>query len=224
MSRKTEGWTLMELLIVVAIIGVLAALFILTNWKKSLYRASDARRKTDLVNIRRAFEEYYNDHECYPSTDVLSTCGGTGLAPYLAKVPCDPESRSPYHYEPDSSSNVCLGNRICAELRDLADPDITKIGCSPVNGCGWGTQWNYCLAAGTTVTSSGFNPAVAPSVTPVSTPSYAGVFACRQGTGPGGETVGVCNNVGDAAALGCPRSFAESDCQGLCSNSVNWCP
>ena len=91
-AHASDGWTLMELLIVVAILAIIAIIFLLVNWKKNINRAFDARRKADIANIRSAFEEYYNDNECYPPTEVLNYCGSAGtptdalnpgLAPYL---------------------------------------------------------------------------------------------------------------------------------------------
>ena len=214
--KHSGGWTLMELLIVIAIIGILALLYLLTNWKQSLYRANDARRKTDLANIRRAFEEYYNDHNCYPPVTILSGCGGTGLSPYLDKVPCDPTTRQSYLYKPDSDTNTCTGNRVCAQLQDWADPDITSLGCDPKNGCGWGAYWNYCLATGTTVTAPGFVASISPTPGPSPTPSYAGPYACTRD--------GICNNVGNPAAAGCPESWSQPNCLNSCGDVALRCP
>lgn len=210
------GWTLAELLIVIAIIAILAVIFLLVNWKRSIARAHDAQRKTDIANIRRAFEEYYNDNGCYPSMEILDNCGSTDLAPYISSVPCDPTTNEPYLYQPDSETNVCLGNRVCTKLQDWADPDITTLGCHPVNGCGWGAYWNYCLATGTTVTAPGFIPGASPTPTVTPTPSYLGPYACTRD--------GVCNNVGDPEGQGCPQSWAEADCQTMCGNTALRCP
>lgn len=222
-----SGWTLAELLIVVVIIAILAIMFLLINWKRNIFRAQDARRKTDIANIRRAFEEYYNDNGCYPSMDVLSTCGSetSPLKSYLRKIPCDPTTQEPYKYQPDSDTNMCLGNRVCTKLQDWSDPDITTLGCNAQEGCGWGAYWNYCLATGTTVTAPGFNPLITSTPSPSPTPAYDGEYACRPGTLAGGQVVGsgTCNRVGDPSAFGCPRSFAEADCQGLCGDSGYWC-
>lgn len=223
-----SGWTLAELLIVVVIIAILAVLFLLVNWKRNIFRAQDAQRKSDVANIRRAFEEYYNDNGCYPAMDVLDSCGSTAsvVAPYLAKIPCDPTTNEPYKYQPDSDTNVCLGNRVCTKLQDWHDPDITTLGCHAENGCGWGAFWNYCLATGTTVTAPGFDPSVSPTPSPTPTPAYFGPYACRPGTMAGGIPVssGTCNNVGTPETFGCPRSWAESNCQGMCTlDSSYWC-
>lgn len=223
-----SGWTLAELLIVIVIIAILAIMFLLVNWKRNIFRAQDAQRKSDIANIRRAFEEYYNDNGCYPSMDILDSCGSesSDLKAYLRKIPCDPTTKEPYKYQPDSDTNVCLGNRVCAKLQDWSDPDITTLGCHAQNGCGWGAYWNYCLATGTTVTAPGFNPLITPTPSPSPTPAYSGPYACRPGTYAGGQAVapGTCNNVGTPATYDCPVSWAEPDCQGLCGlNPSNWC-
>lgn len=225
-SHRRLGYTLAELLIVVAIIAVIALIFLLMNWRKSIYAGYDVKRKTDLVNVRRAFEEYYNDHECYPSTDIVETCGGNGLAPYIDKIPCDPVSGQPYLYKPASDSNVCIGNRLCAKLQDWSDPDITKLGCDAQAGCGWGAYWNYCVSSGTTVLPMDqIAGNITPSPSPTPTPSYYGPYACRPGIQVGGTILlpGQCNNVGDPAYFGCQYSFAESNCQGLCTELSAWC-
>lgn len=213
--QKRGGWTLMELLIVIAIIMLLALLFLLVNWKKSLYRANDTRRKTDLANIRRSFEEYYNDHECYPPVDVLTVCGGPALSPYLAKIPCDPSTKEPYLYKPDGDTTTCSGNRVCAKLQDFADPDIVSLGCDAKLGCGWGAYWNYCLATGTTVTAPGFIPGVAPTPTVRPTPVLNGQYSCT----PAGD----CNFYGNPAGSGCTISWQSSCPQGACIPLNNRC-
>lgn len=211
----------MELLIVIALIAILALLYLLVNWKSTITRAYDAKRKTDIANIRRAFEEYFNDHECYPDATVLNICSGDGLAPYLAKIPCDPTTHQPYKYQPDSNTNMCTGNRVCAQLQDWADPDITTLGCDGKDGCGWGAYWNYCLATGTTVTAPGFNPAVFPTPLATPTPQYDGPFAC----GIGQNGLYICKNYGNPQAAGCPRGFADANCLGLCPNHPEYlCP
>ncbi len=214
-SSHEAGWTLMELLIVIAIIGLLALLYLLTNWKKSLYRANDARRKTDIANIRRAYEEYFNDHNCYPALDVLNTCGGPALAPYLAKIPCDPVTKKPYKYQPDSDTNTCLGNRVCAQLQDWADTDITTLGCDAQAGCGWGAFWNYCLATGTTVTAPGFTPGLSPTPTVRPTPAYNGNYSCT----PAGD----CNYYANPSGSGCTISWPSACPVGACAIQNNRC-
>lgn len=207
---SSDGWTLTELLIVVAIIAILAAMFLLVNWKQQILKGYDIKRKADLTKIRRSFEEYYNDKNKYPDTASLTNCAGNTLAPYIPKIPCDPTTTEPYLYVLDAEDGSA-GFRVCAKLQNLADPDITDLNCDPVSGCGWGEGYNYCLASGTTVTPPGFTPAASP--TPTST--YAGPYACT----PAGD----CNYYDNPALHGCPVSWAGSCPPGACANPANRC-
>ena len=207
---STKGLTLMEILIVVAIIALILV-FLLINFKTQIDKGYDAQRKNDLTGIRKAFEEYYNDHDCYPPADILNTCGGTQLQPYLTKIPCDPSSKQPYLYVPEG--NVCAGYRTCTQLRVDSDPDIGALGCNPVTGCGWGEGYNYCISSGVSVTAAGFDPMALP--TPTSAPPPGG-YACSPG--------GVCNSYGPPWIWMCPITFADPNCLNLCGPLANRCP
>lgn len=215
MERK-RGWTLMELLIVMSILAILAILVLITSGRRNLNRANDARRKSDLSVIRRAFEEYYNDTDSYPATDILDDCGASTLSGYsLSKIPCDPQYGKPYLYVPDNVSDLTQGNRVCAKLQDKYDPDITNIGCDPDAGCGWGENWNYCLAAGTTVTASGFTVDSGTTPTPTTEPVYEGNYACTPG--------GACNWYDDPSLHGCPVAWSGTCPPGTCAIVSNRC-
>jgi type II secretion system protein G len=64
--HKQKGFTLLELLIVVVIIGILL-LLVLPNLIAGPARARDARRKADLRSIKDGLEQYYNDNSNYPA-------------------------------------------------------------------------------------------------------------------------------------------------------------
>lgn len=66
-SRKTNesGFTLIEILLVIAIIGILAST-ILVSLNDAKLRARDANRKMMLKSIRTVFDMYYNDNGFYP--------------------------------------------------------------------------------------------------------------------------------------------------------------
>ncbi|MBI1857111.1 prepilin-type N-terminal cleavage/methylation domain-containing protein [Candidatus Saccharibacteria bacterium] len=74
--KKTEkGFTIIELLIVIAIIIILAAL-VLNNFQGAQAKARDTQRVTDINNIHSKLEEYYNENNYYPSTFTASTFPG----------------------------------------------------------------------------------------------------------------------------------------------------
>lgn len=102
--RKESGVTLTELMIVVVI---LAALALLAFWalRTQVFKGYDSRRKTDIYQIKVAVEEYEKDHDCYPLPQLVVCQPGTGLRPYLDKIPCDPRTGASYFYDHDDS--VC---------------------------------------------------------------------------------------------------------------------
>jgi general secretion pathway protein G len=82
------GFTLVELLVVLAIIAILAGMAIV-QYRNSIQLAQEAALKTDLFRMRDAIDQYYADKGKYPaSLDVLVTDH------YLRKIPEDPFTKS----------------------------------------------------------------------------------------------------------------------------------
>jgi len=102
---KLHGFTLIELMVVLVIIGVLAALIV----PNVLDRADDARvtaARTDITNISQALKLYRLDNQRYPTAEqglqaliIRPTSGPlpNNWKPYLEKLPNDPWGR-PYQY------------------------------------------------------------------------------------------------------------------------------
>jgi prepilin-type N-terminal cleavage/methylation domain-containing protein len=82
MAKGQGGFTLVELLVVISIIGVLSG-FLFVNFASLRERARDAQRKRDLTEIKTALRLYYNDYQHYPANDLqghIMGCGATGDA------------------------------------------------------------------------------------------------------------------------------------------------
>ncbi|HKC04344.1 MAG TPA: prepilin-type N-terminal cleavage/methylation domain-containing protein [Patescibacteria group bacterium] len=120
--KKQSGMTLIELVIVVTIIAALAVIA-LAFYRNQSAKSLDAKRKADLARIQVAVEEYEKDHNCYPAPQLLNCNPGTGLQPYIDRIPCDPITKASYYYDYDA--NACASwYRIYANLNDKSGTPI----------------------------------------------------------------------------------------------------
>jgi general secretion pathway protein G len=80
--KQAKGFTLVELLIVVIILAILAAI-IVPQFSASTNDAKAAAMQSNLANMRSAIEFYYQEHGEYPGANIATgaTCGsGTAVA------------------------------------------------------------------------------------------------------------------------------------------------
>ncbi len=94
---------MIEILVVVAIIGILTTITY-SAFDASKAQGRDSTRISDISLIKLSLEEYYNkNHQYPPALQDLVTAG------FLPSVPADPSTQSPYGYFPlvakDSSSS-----------------------------------------------------------------------------------------------------------------------
>jgi prepilin-type N-terminal cleavage/methylation domain-containing protein len=134
LNKNKKGVTLIEVLIVLVIISILIIL-IIAYFRNQIFKGNDARRKADIHKIQVAIEEYEKDNNCYPLPQLLECQPGSGLLPYLDKVPCDPTTGFPYYYEYDNSG-CPKWYRLYADLDNLADQDL-------IPGVGPDGSYNY---------------------------------------------------------------------------------
>lgn len=202
-----KGFTLIEILIVVAILGLILVA-VLMSMRTQRQKAEDARVKADLERLRIAFEDYYNDNNCYPPAtmfDAAADCNSTALAPYMTNIPCDPRTEEPYVIE--YVGGECSGFRLYGLLNNSSDPSATAL-CS--DSTGYEGAENYGVSSSNTTVTIHCNLAAnAASPFPSTIP---GSYACQWTQDPNGR---VCKSFADTT--NCPITFQDSNqCQAYC--------
>lgn len=132
-----KAFSLVEILVVVTIISILASIAAV-SYSSSLKQSRDARRKTDLEQIRAALEMYKSFNSAYPGTITSGAAladPSPGTTIYLSKVPKDPQNPDflYYYISPDSEHKDYT---VCAHL-EIGGSD-SGVSCG-TNNC------NYCL-------------------------------------------------------------------------------
>jgi len=110
-KAKKSGFTLIELMIVVAIIGILAAIAI-PKFADLIRKSGEGASKGNLGSVRSALSIYYGDMEGqYPDRMSSLTVGGK----YLANVP---NAKTP-NYHADSSGEINGDTALSATPSDV---------------------------------------------------------------------------------------------------------
>ena len=137
--RNNKGFTLVELLLVIIIMGILIVMG-LTSFLSSQKKSRDIKRKQDLRQVALSLEAYYSDKGKYPtgnasgvmvgcSKNDAQTCDWDGTfqdmkgTTYMVKLPTD-TSPARYYYISATGSQY----QLYARLENLQDGDIPKNG------------------------------------------------------------------------------------------------
>ena len=160
LMSKRNGFTLVEILVVITIIATLASISFAT-FNNAQIKTRDGIRKNDLNSLKIALE-------IYAQKNNLSYVGGTGvscstdtgnfyttIAPYMAnsKVPKDPSPpNNQYCY---ISLNSGSSFRLFAKLENCSNSNIPNINCSS------SPDWNYSVTSEDLIAQAAPSPAPA---------------------------------------------------------------
>ena len=108
-SKKNDrGFTLIEIIIAIALFSIfIAGAINILDPAAQLQKANDARRKSDLSQIQKALETYYNDFAKYPPSspsykimfpDNTELSWGGQFGSYMVELPKDSKSSQSYIY------------------------------------------------------------------------------------------------------------------------------
>lgn len=130
-----KGFTLIELMVVVSIIGVLMAAGILTfaNAQKG---AKDTKRKGDVDSISKAMEQYYLTNKAYPTASYATAIGGFFPS---GSLPVD--SAGTAYTLTSTATTYC----VCALLDRAGTGNATSLGSG--GACAFAAGGNYVCAA-----------------------------------------------------------------------------
>ncbi|MCD5381926.1 MAG: type II secretion system GspH family protein [Candidatus Pacebacteria bacterium] len=149
-NTRAQGFTLVEMLVVLAIVIVLLAI-VLPSFGDARQNARDKKRIADLAQIQLALEVYFDIHGHYPrESDGYSGYVGennnditTLLSSFITEVPRDPITTTTdyiYYYD---GSQVCGGHDtqaiLVAHMENDALGNNTELICSSWGGAG-GTE------------------------------------------------------------------------------------
>lgn len=149
-SGHLTGFTLIELMVVVAVVGVLAAA-VTPSIQGVLLKSRDARRKSDLHSIQVAVEMHLHDRGYYPQSGCGWDCNGyhystsgpqwiSDIMPYLqgGTVPRDPINNCAapwsagcysYAYGNVGRYSYSASYDLTAQLENKSDPDRCQVSC-----------------------------------------------------------------------------------------------
>ncbi|MEI7777687.1 MAG: type II secretion system protein [bacterium] len=138
-SIRKNGFTLIEILVVVSIMGILLSI-VMENIGSAQARSRDHKRISDIKSLQLALEQYYDGNNAFPTAGNLSV-----LAPaYVPSIQTDPSTKAPYDYSTGLNNNsFCLGAQLeITSTTSLSDDAGCSTGVTPTNPANYYTLRN----------------------------------------------------------------------------------
>lgn len=145
--KSQKGFTVLELLVVIGIIGLLVALA-LVGLNKAREKSRDDSRISNLRTVRIALEDYRTACRNYPmkldpGANNCPASQGTTFAEFLSTVPTNPGGTpfEYYAYADPASSDQCIGYHIAVQLETVghqafnSDDDYNSAADTSITSC-----------------------------------------------------------------------------------------
>ena len=144
-KAREQGFTLVELLVVMAILAVLIAISV-AGLGYAMRRSRNISRAASIENLQIAIEAFYSDEQEYPTLDVSDVAidnigdlvapgGGTVLEPYIESAFDAPPDTEIYYRSDGQLYTVCVNQ----EVRGTTNYDFVCAG-SGVDSPGYPTR------------------------------------------------------------------------------------
>lgn len=128
-KKKTSGFTLFELLVVISIIGILISMA-MVSYTNAQKKARDSRAKADVKAMGDSFEQYYAANNAYAACATMALSTWKGSWP-----PTDPRGRTSgqtgysYTITCDAAGGVYFC--VCALLEQGNGGNASNANCPP---------------------------------------------------------------------------------------------
>ncbi len=202
-----QGLTLLELVVVIAMIGVLViAAFGFLNPAAQFQKSDDGKRKSEIAQITTALDTYYNDYSCYPATIPFGSQWIVSGTTYMAQVPQSQDclggdGSACYLY---AAAGACpQWNVIFAKM---SSPSSNGNSCALAQAClpqNYSDEW-YCTVSGN-VDCSVLSTYSLPVDDEQFCPANQRNYRCTGGASS------QCNSVPDGTG-----TYCASNCDGAC--------
>lgn len=136
---RIAGFTLIELMVTISIIGVLMAIGVV-SYTHANRNARNARRAADIEQVRSALEMYRNDHPQYPAgnnwTNLINTLNDGGYLGGSTQIEDPREGVYSYTYNnppptaPAPGSN-CRAYSLCYTFEEPSNETEVRCVCNP---------------------------------------------------------------------------------------------
>lgn len=136
---RTKGFTLLELLVVISIIGILVAVAAV-SFTTAQKQSRDSRRRGDIKAIQNAFEQYNSTNNGAYAVDCASMLTGN----LQGNTPTDPKTGAAYLMNCTTSA-YC----VCGEIEQLGTGNALDPGCNatdPAYSSGTGNEIFWCAS------------------------------------------------------------------------------